>query len=399
MLRKNVHTVVAILLALAVGGQAEFQVNTYAHRDQIQPAVAVNDAGDFAVLWRSHVADGRGGGVHARCFAADGTAYGDEFQVNTSEADVSDWAPAVAMSPSGTIVALWVTDENGPGNIAARMFDVQGTPLTDEWRVSPTSKIAQSTPSIAMNAGGTFVVVWTTWLGSTYIGRHQISGRLFDPEGIAIGGEFQIADHGQAVGPDVAMDESGRFVVTWMRLGDTYNRPYGEYVMVRQYQADGMPCNAAIQLTGDLRSRWYTPSVAAGLDGRFVLTWAMGPFPYDIYAQSFDSTCGLIDGLCMINTVIEGNQGHPRVTTDGQGDYLIVWDSHDSDGAACVCGQLFTQDCTLPGDQMLFSAPTGRLNWYPDAAMAPNGRYVVTWIGQAGDSESGYDIFAQTGSL
>jgi hypothetical protein len=66
------------------------------------------------------------------------------------------------------------------------------------------------------------------------------------------------------------MDEAGRFVVAWVRMGDTYNRPYGEYVMLRQFDADGMPLGPEMLLTGDLNSRWYGPAVATGGDGGFV---------------------------------------------------------------------------------------------------------------------------------
>lgn len=271
--------------------------------------------------------------------------------------------------------------------------------MSEPWTVSAVSKMTQSTPSIAMNASGAFVVVWTHWDGGLYIGRNYVAGCVYDANGLPVSEAFQIADDPQALWPDVAMDDTGRFIVTWLRMGDTYNRPYGEYVMIRQYQADGTPCDKAISLTEDLNSRWYAPSVAASFEGQFVVTWAVGPFPYDIVAQSFNSTCELIGPLCRVNTIVEGNQGHPRVATNGAGDYLIVWDCHDRNGGCDISGQLFTQTCTMPGDELLFSTPTGRLNWYPDIAMSPDGHYVVVWIGQAEDSESGYDIFAQTGSF
>lgn len=387
-----------IVFALAVGGQAEFQVNTHVASDQIEPAVAMGDEGDFVVVWRSHITDGRGGGVFARRFDSDGNAMGDEFKVNSAGVCVGDWAPAVAMSSSGSIVILWVVPDDDGTCIVARMFDLDGLPLTEEWKVSPSPGTFQSMPSIAMNTEGAFVVVWTDWCGQGYIGRSYVAGRVYDAEGIAICETFRVTDDPQAIGPDVAMDEAGRFVVTWLRSGDLYNRPYGEYVMLRQYRADGTPCGRAAALTENLNSRWYAPSIATGLDGRFVVTWAIGPFPYDIFAQSLDSACSPITEPYLVNTIMDGNQGHPRIATSGQGDYLIVWDSHEPDGSCCVCGQFLTQDGELPGGELLLSTPTGGLNWYPDAAMTSDGRYVVVWVGQQQEG-SDYDIFAQTGML
>ena len=39
-----------------------------------------------------------------------------------------------------------------------------------------------------------------------------------------------------------------------------------------------------------------------------------------------------------------------------------------------------------------------RRNWYPGAAMAPDGRYVVVWIAEAPGGQ-GYDVFAQAGAM
>ncbi len=99
MYRRRICASIGIVLALATGAFAQIQVNGYGPHHQTHPAVAMNDDGDFVVVWRSHVADGRGGGVFARRFDADGTALGDEFKVNLSDVDVDNWSPAVAMAP------------------------------------------------------------------------------------------------------------------------------------------------------------------------------------------------------------------------------------------------------------------------------------------------------------
>jgi hypothetical protein len=302
------------------------------------------------------------------------------------------------MSPSGAIVVMWGGVQDGNANIVGRMFDTQGLALTEEWLVSASSQAKQSNPSIAMNASGNFVAVWNDWYGEYYIGRNYVTGRVFDANGLPTTEAFQVANAPQALWPDVAIDGAGNFVVTWLRSGDTYNRPYGEYIMLRQHKADGTPCSEEIALTDDLNSRWYAPSIAGCADGRFVVTWAAGPFPYDILAQTFDSACGPIAEASMVNTIVQGDQGHPCVTTNGQGDYLIVWDSHEPDGSCCVGGQVFTQDGTLPGDELLLSTQTGCLNWYPDVAMTSDGHYAVVWIGQEQDGRN-YDVFARTGSL
>lgn len=396
-MRRQCAVVGMIVLAAAVGGRAEFQVNTYVQHNQIGAAVAMNDVGNFVVVWRSHIADGRGGGVFGRCFAADGTPVGDEFRVNMSTVDVGGWRPAVAMDPSGGFVVVWIAARAGGTYAVARMFDAQGTALTDELSVSNAPNAVESTPSVAMGPDGMFVVAWNSWYDHGLLGKSYVSGRIFEPHGFAVTDVFLVDDATQANWPDVAMDGSGGFVITWIRMGDTYNRPYGEYIMYRRYRSDGMAAGPAVQVTGDLNSRWYGPSVASAPDGGFVLTWAVGPFPYDICAQSFDSMGVPIAEPYLVNAGGLGNQGRPRVASAGGREYLIVWDSNVLDGTGCcVRCRLCTVDGEFIGDELTVTAEGQGLRWYPDAAMAADGRYVVVWVSEGQDG-SGYDIFAKLG--
>jgi hypothetical protein len=231
MLRGKLCALLVMILALAGGGWAEFQVNNHTEHHQTHPAVAMTGTGKFVVAWRSHVIDGRGGGVYARCFYADGTPVGDEFKANVSQEDVDNWTPAVAMSASDGVVIAWVGVVDGDRRIILRMFDVRGLPLTGEIIVSAFAADAfQSMPSIAMNSAGAFVIVWTNWFGTGQLGRSYVAGRVFDRDGAPMSGDLAIGEQAQAHWPAVAMDDSGKFVVAWIRMGDTFNRPYGEFI-------------------------------------------------------------------------------------------------------------------------------------------------------------------------
>jgi len=399
MLRGTLCALILIVMTPVVEGRAEFQVNDYTQHDQTCPVVAMNAAGDFAVAWRSHVADGRGGGVYVRCFQADGTPIGDEVRAGRARVDVASWTPAVGISAAGDVVVAWVAVDNGDRDIVARMFNAQGQPLTEEFPVNEFPEEAlQSTPSIAMNEAGQFVIVWTSCVAEDDGPRRYVAGRLYGPDGVAVGKEFRIAKRAQACWPDVAMDDAGGFVVSWIRMADTFNRPYGEYIMFRRYGPDGEPVGDAAAVTGDLNSRWYGPSVAAASSGQFAITWAIGPFPYDIVMQTYDADGLPLTEPYIINTCLDGNQGHPRVAADAEGEYLVVWDSQSQDGS---CHGVFGQLCNCMGnlkgcEMALNSFMTGR-QWYPDVAMAADGRYVVVWISEGQDG-SGYGVFGETGA-
>jgi len=399
---------VAVVLLWAAVGWAELQVNNYTEHNQTHPAVAMNDAGDFVVVWRSHPADGRDGGVYARSFDANGVPISDEFKVNASSADVDNWTPAVALSESGDFIVAWVAPGDEGTDVLARMFDRQTLTLTDEFRVSNlTAGVTQSTPSIAASPAGDFIIVWISKSAYDLTSKSFVMGRLFGPDGAPLGEEFVVNEYpediecpvanwcSQGNWPKVAMDESGRFVVTWIRMGNTWNRPYGEFIMFRRFEADGAPAGDVICITDDLNSRWYGPSVAVGRSGEFLVVWAIGPFPYDIVAQQFDPNAAPATEPYLVNTTMKGNQGHPHVATNGAGEYLLVWDSQDYDGHCCgVASQRCGRGVSLIGEETPVNTfVTGR-QWYPDVAMAGDGRCVVVWISEEQDG-SGYGVFAE----
>jgi hypothetical protein len=84
----------------------EFRISTATGSDQSYPNVAMADNGDFVVAWSSYFQDGSGWGVYARRYAADGTARGGEFRVNTTT--LSDQLyTSVAADASGDFVVAW----------------------------------------------------------------------------------------------------------------------------------------------------------------------------------------------------------------------------------------------------------------------------------------------------
>src|SRR5262249_14175194 len=63
----------------------EFRVNTYTTNDQLAPAVAMDAAGNFVVVWQSNNQGPTGSGydIYGQRYNAAGSAVGNEFRVNT----------------------------------------------------------------------------------------------------------------------------------------------------------------------------------------------------------------------------------------------------------------------------------------------------------------------------
>jgi hypothetical protein len=197
---------------LPVGG--EFAINTYTPGLQTDASVDYDASGRFVVAWRSTDQDGSNG-IFARRFDAAGMPQGPEFLVNSSTTGFQS-SPRVAVDPSGAFLIAWVR-LGGHRGIFARRFDATGAPLGEEFRVDTSAHLFPGRPLVASDDAGNATITWTTSDG----GNADVAGRLFDASGAARGGEFRINTYttGNQFDGSVAMDSAGSFVVAWGSVG------------------------------------------------------------------------------------------------------------------------------------------------------------------------------------
>jgi hypothetical protein len=200
----------------------EFQVNIYTSNDQFRPAIGVDSDGDFVIAWESRGQDGGNSAVFARRFSSAGTALGGEFQINTFTSFYQE-RPAIGIDPGGDFVVAWSSaNQDAPSGygIFARRFSSAGTALASEFQVNTFTLYSQRYASVAADADGDFVVAWASVNqdGSSY----GIFGRRFSSAGTALGGEFHVntfTTSYQRV-PRVAAEAGGDFVVAWSSSQD-----------------------------------------------------------------------------------------------------------------------------------------------------------------------------------
>jgi len=95
------------------------------HRHR-EPDVAMDESGDFAVVWDADRIDGAGTGVLGRLYDADGVPRGPAFRVNTTGRG-SQGHPAVAFAPGArTFLVVWDSqrDPGASGSIVGRLYTV-----------------------------------------------------------------------------------------------------------------------------------------------------------------------------------------------------------------------------------------------------------------------------------
>jgi len=204
---------------------SQFQVNTYTTDSQFDPSVAMDADGDFVVAWESGGSGGTdtsGFSIQGQSYNAAGTPQGGQFQVNTYTTD-GQRQPSVAMDDDGDFVVVWHSRGSGGTDtsdysIQAQRYDAMGAAVGSQFQVNTYTTSTQIFPSVAMDADGDFVVVWMSLgSGGTDTDPFSIEGQSYNAAGTPQGGQFQVNTYttlSQST-PSVAMDADGDFAVVW----------------------------------------------------------------------------------------------------------------------------------------------------------------------------------------
>jgi hypothetical protein len=270
-----------------VGG--EFLVNTFTAGRQSDPRVGRASDGRFIVVWASYGGDGNSWGVAARRFDASGSPIGGEFVVNTYTTGaqvISD----IAVEDNGNFVVVW-TDYGARDGSAVAIFgmryDASGNRLGNEFQVNTYTTSYQWVPSVSLSPAGGFVVAWVSTSADLYLS--DIFARRFDASGNPVGNDFVVntITTGRQVGFGlVAHDALGNFVVTWSGPGDGLAQ--GSFA--QRFSVSGDRRGSEFLVNTYTTSSQVTPSVASDSAGNFVVTWVSAIQDgslYGIFAQRF----------------------------------------------------------------------------------------------------------------
>ena len=327
-----VATVVACVLLWPVLGKAQvipvggtIPVNTTTAGNQSSPAAVVThtpwDAecpSCFVVVWAGP-ADGGVTGIFMQRFTGDGVPIGTEESVSTAH-DSDNQSPDVAADLNGNFVVVW--RKSGVG-VLARVWSGSEDGFGGEFTVTTSG----SDPAVAQDPSSKFVVAYA--FGS------RIYVRRFDGEGHPLGGEVRVDSEGiQSVRPDVGMDVSGNFIVTWRCSVCEPNAEEGTYdfgVSARLYGADGDPLGAGFIVNAEQEGPQMFPSIGVGTGGNFVVAWWGGSdpeqLPETIYARAYNADASPLTGdVDVCPQSHEFCSYYPAVAaSDPDGHFVVTW--------------------------------------------------------------------------
>ena len=283
--------------------------------------------------------------------AAQGDPVGPQFQVNGIVVQTQS-SPAVAPDGGGGFVVVWHSavsagTDTDALSVQARRYDVAGTPLAPEFQVNTYTTSSQRSAKVAALAGGGFVVVWeSSGSSGPDTSQSSIQARLYDAAGAAVGDDFQVNTFttGLQYGASVIPDGDG-FVVVW--------------------SSDGSP----------------------GTDADDV----------SVQARRFDATATPAAVQFQVNTYTTNRQNYASVGPDGAGGFVVVWTSAGGVGTdtalTSIQGQRFDANGPVGAEFQVNGFTTGEQS-YPVATAMGAGGFAVLWMSQGspGTDTSGLSV-------
>lgn len=252
-----------------------FQVNTMTSGFQRRADMAMTPRGDFIVVWESLVMDQQEEyDVYGQRFLADGTKLGQEFLVNEITSK-KQRQPAVDIDQSGNFGIVWNSEEdevNFKNDILGRFYSSLGVAQLSPFKINSFDVNDQIAPDISISSNGDFVVAWQS-AGQLPDDKIAVYGQRFTSSFSKIGEEFRIDSTDQnnllASGPSTAIDKQGNYIVTWTDFGD------GDLlgVSAQCFSNGGDKIGNQIRVNSYVDDLQFDSKISMDAEGNFVIVW------------------------------------------------------------------------------------------------------------------------------
>lgn len=302
---------------------SETHVNTTTTGTQDQSETAANASGASVVVWASQLSS-TDWDIKAQRFDANGNKAGGEINVATS-LRIED-QPAVSMDSAGYFVVVWVDKVSSTNtNIMAQRFTATGAKRGSLITVANESK-NEYRPSVASASNGDFVVAYTRDFSST---DQDVKAKRFSDSGTLLG-TISVAtstadDESHAI---VARAPDGRFAIAYqVDVGSGSNSD----ITLKRYSATGVLVNTHNIATGS--NDQERPSVSMDNNANCVVVWREfvgGDF--DIKARTVSNTGTAASTVTIAAT--SSREVNPDVAFRRSGGIYVVSYTLGDDGSS-----------------------------------------------------------------
>ncbi|MEJ2635740.1 MAG: T9SS type A sorting domain-containing protein [Calditrichia bacterium] len=352
--------------------------------DQMSPSLDGDGQGNYGIVWCDARPDTAR--IFGQLYDSTGGKIGGNFRIYEDTSQIVQYNQKMAMNNSGDFVVVWLEKLDLSTDLFGRLFYADASPKGDKIKVNDGSKGHQYFPEVAMNSAGEFIVVWNDSRNS----NQEIFAQRFAADGSPEGSNFQVFDHSDSWNqnyPDVAIDDSGRFVIT--------SDNAWSHIIAQRYNENGERAGAVFRVD-DAKDPNFFLAPAIGIDraGNFIIAWLdnRDEVSTNIYAQRFlqDATPLGSNMKVAENIVADWEQG-PSVSINENGNFIITWvnlQSIESD----IFARLYLADGSPYGNNFLIPTDPRKNQKSPDVRLSGHLIYSC-WTDNRNDS-TGYDIWS-----
>ncbi len=290
--------------------------------------MTMDDANNLVVVYNRNTGSGRQEIIGTKYRVDNGTTdIGDFVQSYfVDEWNFDSEYPTVAMASDGSHhVIAWQQSNGADGSgdgIYARLYpsfeqdEDNGSPV---FLVNTTTSGDQAVPRAAMDANGDFVIVWIS-------GESSLRGQRYNNSGVKQGSEFVIATINEYstlyVNYDVAMDDAGNFVVTWISNDDVDRDVY-----FRRYSATGS-AGTKTRVNSSTIDFQIRPKIDMAGNGDFVIYWQSNTVPNKQLFKKYNANLTVAIPDTQIPSV-ESNIITGDIAMDDNEEFFVTYTSTD----------------------------------------------------------------------
>ncbi|MCW5783054.1 MAG: tandem-95 repeat protein [Nitrospirales bacterium] len=309
----------------------------------------------------------------------------NEFMVNAPSGDnemtsgpLRGAERAVDIAPNGNYVVVWT---NGTDNdkVYAKVFDASGNQKVAQFQVNIGGGTNNWT-DVALDDSGNFVITWTQG-NDVFMRRFLANGTAVDAGDVMV----NIGTANTQQNPSVNMNGNGEFVIAWEGDGGG-----NEGIFVRQGTFSGGLVGSDITVNTAAAAK--DPSVGIDDSGNFVVVWDNGS---DVFFQLYNSV-GVPQNSGQVDVILQASAGGASVDMSGDGRFTVAY------RATVLDVDVYVRQFDATGNSLFLPKTVNTTTLLstqtnPSVTMDDLGEFIVVWEGtgnQPGQSD-GSGVFGQ----
>jgi len=174
----------------AITGERVVASDAAGGSDHAGTIVFNHEAGEYVAVWTRTAGDGNSAKIVSRMISQDGMMMGDEIAISPEEAGRFFVEPSVAVDGSGRFAVAWMSSEDENGySVSVRRFDGEGKAIGEIETVAPASSNWKTAATVAAAEDGRFVVAYNE--AAVNKNYDEVMARFYNADGSAVAAEAQ----------------------------------------------------------------------------------------------------------------------------------------------------------------------------------------------------------------